>query len=226
MFNLYTKVILGKAEKNSFKSIEAIRDAFKKDNRKFFKVDLGARNDREVSISSIAKYGISSPSLCRLLFRISAHFKTDRIIELGTSLGISTAYLHLSNEKAKLISIEGDPELYKIAKSHLSASVHLINDDFEAVLKNEISKDKNSTLYYIDGNHQSAALDKYLEIIKTNLKENDVIILDDIYWSRDMMNAWKSATQDDSFGISIDLYKIGLLFPRQKQPKQHFILRP
>jgi len=41
------------------------------------------------------------------------------ILELGTSLGITTAYLAANSSKSKCITLEGSPEIIKIARDNL-----------------------------------------------------------------------------------------------------------
>jgi hypothetical protein len=83
----------------------------------------------------------------------------------------------------------------------------------------------HANMVFIDGDHKGSSLLRYVQKLKEMSGENSVFILDDIYWSKDMTEAWKKLVRDPYFGISIDLYHFGLLFPRKKQPKQHFRLR-
>ena len=43
------------------------------------------------------------------------YFQCTKILEIGTSLGITTAYL-CTNKKASITTIEGDPNICKLAQ--------------------------------------------------------------------------------------------------------------
>jgi hypothetical protein len=40
-----------------------------------------------------------------------------------------------------------------------------------------------------------------------------------------MKQAWQTIQSHESVSISIDLFWIGIVFFRKKQPKQHFVLK-
>ena len=57
------------------------------------------------------------------------------------------------------------------------------------------------------------------------LNENSVIVLDDIYWSDGMLNAWKQLIQHTAVTYSVDIYSSGFLFfNKSMKSKQHFAL--
>jgi predicted O-methyltransferase YrrM len=68
-------------------------------------------------IKSIAASALSPAFQCQWLFRISELYKPLTVIELGTSLGIST--LHLAEgapRSAKIYTLEGSPEIARLAR--------------------------------------------------------------------------------------------------------------
>jgi len=62
-------------------------------------------------------------------------------------------------------------------------------------------------------------------MIKNNLHDNSVYIMDDINWSEDMNKAWNDIKKDKNVTISIDLFRMGVLFFNPSLSKQNFILR-
>ena len=58
-----------------------------------------------------------------------------------------------------------------------------------------------------------------------HIHEGTVFIFDDIHWSKEMEEAWNEIKQDSRVTISIDLFKIGIVFFRKGQVKQDFVLR-
>jgi len=53
-----------------------------------------------------------------------------------------------------------------------------------------------------------------------------IIIFDDIRWNKEMLQAWQEIVQHSSVTLSLDLYKIGIIFFRKEfKVKQHFVIR-
>ena len=78
---------------------------------------------------------------------------------------------------------------------------------------------------YIDGHHDGDALLSYIDRLKPFMHNDTLLILDDIRWSNSMLNAWKEVCNSDSFHVSIDLFRMGIITPRSQQTKQHFVFR-
>jgi hypothetical protein len=65
---------------------------------------------------------------------------------------------------------------------------------------------------------------KYAEMILQKCNEDSIIILDDIYWSKEMTNAWNELKNDKRFSISLDYYHFGVLFLLKRMTKEDFQL--
>ena len=68
-------------------------------------------------VSKIAKHAGISNKRARLLINLIQYFKPESILEIGTSLGLSTAALASSNKKSKITTLEGCKETASIAKN-------------------------------------------------------------------------------------------------------------
>ena len=66
-------------------------------------------------ISDIARRAAKPPRLGQLLFRVARHYRPGTIVELGTSLGLSTAYLAAGAPDAKVWTIEGSAAIAETA---------------------------------------------------------------------------------------------------------------
>src|SRR5690606_30753422 len=80
-------------------------------------------------------------------------------------------------------------------------------------------------LMFIDGDHNGERTVSYFESLLKNIHNNSIVILDDIYWSKDMTEAWQKIIKDEKVTVSIDTFQWGIIFFRKEQPKQHFIIR-
>ena len=66
-------------------------------------------------INQIAATSVKSPKYAQLLFRLAEKYQPKNIVELGTSLGLTTLYFSFACPNAKIITVEGDPNLSKLA---------------------------------------------------------------------------------------------------------------
>ncbi len=229
VYSLYTTGLNQKINNSDFVEIENLRASFLNDPREIEVKDFGAGSQKMKSskraIRSIAKNSVSGHHKCLILYKLVQHLKPHNILELGTSLGISTQYLSSGHPGSKIISIEADKNLAELASEHLKDKVEVINNTFQQALSMQAVLNLNPDFIFIDGDHRGESLINYVDSILEFASEECCIVIDDIYWSEDMNRGWNKLKNDERFGISIDLFHFGLLFTRSKQPKQHFDLR-
>ncbi|MCF6212490.1 MAG: class I SAM-dependent methyltransferase [Flavobacteriaceae bacterium] len=178
-------------------------------------------------ISDIAKYAGISDKKAKLLIRITAYFKPKIILEIGTSLGLSTSIL-AKNSQAKVTTIEGCPNTSETAKKYLKnlnyTNIEFITNKFDDVLP-MITQNNTFDLIYFDGNHQKEATLNYFNQCLKTTHNKSLFIFDDIYLNANMQEAWRKIITHPKVSVSIDLFHYGLVFFRTEQPKQHFYLR-
>lgn len=231
VFSLYTDVILPDKQYYAFEAIEKIRTKLLENNSLISDSDPGAgskSNPHQKTVRSIAHSSLLSPKQGRLLFRLTNHLQPKTILELGTSLGISALYL-AKPTSAQVHTIEGRPSLVKLAQQNAkllhAPNITIHSGRFEDVLPSLLPQLKQVDMLYLDGNHTFEATLRYFEQIRPYMHSDTVIIMDDIRWSIDMMKAWLVLSKQSDIHVSIDLQKLGLLFFRPSQVKEHFILR-
>jgi len=149
---------------------------------------------------------------------------------MGTSLGISGAYLAFTNPSSEIISIEGCPETAAIASKNFKAleikNIELLNMEFDPGLEAVFKKWKSFDLVYVDGNHKKIPTLAYFDYLISKAHQGSVLIFDDIHWSKGMEEAWQQMMADERSGITLDLYQFGIVFPKkdQIQKQQHVIV--
>ncbi len=53
-----------------------------------------------------------------------------------------------------------------------------------------------------------------------------LLIFDDIYWSMEMNEAWKTIQAHNSVTLTLDVYQMGIcFFMKEKLAKENFVLR-
>lgn len=164
----------------------------------------------------------------QVLYRLSNYFRPSNILELGTSLGIGTWYLNQGFPEAHITTIEGCSETLGVARELNPVfdldQVHSFNCSFETFL-DTCPPNTTFDLIYIDGHHDGKALLHYLDLLEKHSDDETLFILDDIRWSRDMLDAWKTIIQLPSYHVTVDLFHQGLVWKRSQQEKEHFVLR-
>lgn len=101
-----------------YKNIENLRRKLLNNNRIVFVQDFGTRQSGDRTVSYIARTSLAQPKEAQLLFRIANYAHAGNILELGTSLGITTAYLAAHDSRCRVTTLEGSPELAKIAEDN------------------------------------------------------------------------------------------------------------
>jgi len=161
--------------------------------------------------------------------RIANYFQPETILEIGTSLGLSTSALALGNQKAKITTLEGCPETAKIAQDQFGkfglTNINSIVTEFNSYLRNLKPETLNFKLIYFDGNHSKTATLDYFELLLPTISNETVWIFDDIHWSKDMEKAWETIKSHPKVTVTIDTFQWGLVFFRREQEKEHFVIR-
>lgn len=219
LFGFYQNVIINKRKKNvELEIIEKIRNLFLADQSYISISAYGAGSKlsrkKQTRVSQVARHATSSRHKCSLLYRIAEHFQSNTILELGTNLGIATRYLAAASHSQSIITVEGHTPILEKAKSYtLSPKVRAINTDFQTYLEECTLLKHQFDMIIIDGDHNYAATIENYNYCKKLLSESDsrILIIDDIYWSRDMKRAWKDIKVMNDASVYIDLFLFGVI---------------
>lgn len=233
VYKLTDEVIYDFKSKIEYKSIEAQRKKLFNDDSLVKVTDLGAgshlNKNRTKKVSQIAKNALKNPALAQLIYRLAKDNNPKSIIELGTCLGITTAYLSKACPDAEVITIEGCPETAKVAYNNFKEldleNVELQVGNFDVLLPEIIDKREKLEFVYIDGNHRKEATLNYFNWCLPKIHENSLLIFDDIYWSKGMKEAWAEIKNHPDVVVTIDLFWIGLVYFRKGQAKEHFKIK-
>ena len=234
--DFYDNVLKDKENSPFFSKIEAQRTSLRKDQSSIDFNDFGSGtrsfSNQKKTISSIATNSLSLPYQCRVMSRMCTHFKPGCILELGTSLGISSSYLAAGNAAGEIWSLEGDPNCIRVANEVFKKldlnNINTILGQFNETLEPVLSSINKIDLVFMDGHHNKEATMSYYDQIKIYCHNKTIIIVDDIYWSKGMQNAWKQLISSQDVTLSIDLFFCGVLFFRNDidSVNRHYKLRP
>ena len=230
VFEFYNEV-LKKANSYEDEDIQRLRKKLKKDNSLIDITDLGAgsrkKKSNQRSLSELVKYSAISSKYGQLIGRMVEFYKMDYCLELGTSMGLGTAYM-AANAK-EVVTIEGCSNIFAQANKNFDAlaqtNIKAINAEFDIGIIEAEQIHSEYDLIYIDGNHQYDATIKYFKHFIEKAKNDTFLIFDDIRWSEGMEKAWQEIIASDKINVSIELFRMGIVLKRQEQEKQHFILK-
>lgn len=232
VFDLYENVIRHDGFFLAYQQIEDLRSQLLQDSSTLSVTDLGAGSrtgaTKERQVASIARTSAKPAKYAQLLFRLVNHFQPRTVLELGTSLGLTTAYLAAARQQTQVITFEGCPNIAAAAKGHFRqlnlGNIQLVPGNLDQTLSATLPELASVDLVYFDGNHRYAPTLRYFESCLAKRTEDSVFIIDDIYWSAEMTRAWQEICRHPDVTLSIDLFHLGLIFFRRHQPKQHFTL--
>ena len=231
VYGFIRKVLIDTNKYEEYLFVERYREKLKSlsDEVEFKDYGAGSKtmNSSKIRINEIVKNSSVKRKYGRLLFRMVRYFNPNTILEIGTSLGVSTMYLSLADPNSNIYTIEGNENLLNFLKDELEKqnieNVHTYCGEFDIILPELL--DKKNDMAFIDGNHSKKATLKYFNLLKANCHNDSVLIFDDIYWSREMADAWREIKEDKDVTLTIDIFQFGLVFFRKESSKQNFIIK-
>ena len=234
VFDFVKHVLNDRANYSCYQPVEQIRKVLLQDETVIEVKDFGAgssviKTNKRV-VKDIAASSLKPKKYAQLLYRMVKYYKPETILELGTSFGITSAYLASGNTGSVLHTCEGSASIASIAKQNFAElelqNIQLTEGDFTDTLTLLLSKLKTIDFAFIDGNHRKEPTLNYFEQLLNHSTTSSILIFDDIHWSSEMETTWESIKKDESVTLSIDLFFIGIVCINTdfKNP-QHFTIR-
>lgn len=209
-----------------FNKIEILRDNLRHDTRVVSIQDFGTGKNREVKIQDIAKSSLKRPRLAQLLFRVVNFTQAKNVLELGTSLGITTAYMASPSTKIKCISLEGSQAVAEIARENFEKlevdNVKIKVGNIDDTLQPALDELEEVDVVFFDANHRKEPVLRYFTQCLEHIHAETVFIFDDIYWSADMEKAWDIIRKHEKVTATMDLFELGIVFFNKNFLKKNY----
>lgn len=233
VYKLVDEVIYDFKDKPEYQDIENLRKKLLHNDKTITITDLGAgslvNNNKQKKIKDLAKNALKPKKLAQLLYRLAKEFKPKTLVELGTCLGITSAYFGKAIYEGKVITMEGCPQTAAAAKENLNQlslrNAEVIIGNFDTNFPLFVKSQDQIDFVFIDGNHRKQATLDYFELCLPKVHESSVLIFDDIYWSEGMKQAWEEIKNHPKVSLTIDLFWIGLVFFKNDRVKEHFKIK-
>lgn len=231
VYDLITKCFYDKTPFSAYHNLKALR------NKLIYNQDLvKIKHYSEASkvfqsnhqkISTIVKGEGSSYKKQKQLYRITNYFKPKNVLELGTSVGLGSAAMAIASNNSIIKTVEVNKNISDIAKkvfkSYQLKNIQIDTSSFKDFFKK--SNYENLDLVYLDGTcDKESTIENFNSLLKHSHNES-VFIINNIYWSKEMTEAWNIIKKQKEITVSIDTFYWGFLFFRKEQPKQHFTIR-
>lgn len=221
--------------------IETQREAMLHAPKPIHVEDYGTGQSGTKLIQDIAKTSLCSVKEGRMYFRLVNYLSHEKktitpdeplcIIELGTSLGISTAYLATSSVLNHVITCEGSHELIEMSKRNWHKlgieNVTCVEANIDETLADTLKYNAHARVDFalIDANHTREATLRYFDQLAHYAGESTIIAVDDIHYSHEMNEAWQEIKRRKDVTTTMDLYECGLVFFDHHYLKKHYKLR-
>jgi len=234
VFNFIQQVLNDRTPYTAYAPIEERRRQLQTNTRQIEVEDFGAgskviRSNQRV-IKDIAGSSLKPRKYAQLLYRMVRYYQPATVVELGTSLGITSAYLASANPSALVYTCEGSDAIATIAQETFSRlqlqNIRLLRGDFANTLPRLFTSVNQADFVFIDGNHRKVPTIDYFNRFLASAGPNTIFVLDDIHWSAEMEAAWQTIQQNTAVTLTIDLFFIGVvLINPDFKVKQHFTIR-
>ena len=237
LFRLVRFVLRDKNAYYCFAEIERRRETLLACADELDVIDYGSKGSKEGTlvkrkVCEIASGHLESAKMGQLLFRLANFMGEEekrplKILELGTSLGITTAYLASADSRNRVVTLEGSGALLKRAQGvwrtlrleNIESKEGNIDDTLYLYAREKLD------LAYVDANHTYEATMRYVDCLLPKMNEKGVVVIDDIHYSEEMERAWEALKNDARVTTSMDLYHMGLLFVDAHYLKRHYRIK-
>ncbi|MDH6389108.1 putative O-methyltransferase YrrM [Parabacteroides sp. PFB2-12] len=227
VFHLLTKVIGEKASYYRFKEIELLRKRLLQNNDILvYPNPRRPRKTRKTTVGELVRKEAITPKTGALLFRLTHHFRSERILQVGSSMGISTLYLTSYAPALSCVSLEPEPALATIAqwvyqeaaRTPIDQRTGDFSTQLEAVLQ---SYDSFDFLFFSGKDEQYDTLEVFNRC-KQHLAPTGVCVIDAIHKSKKHLAAWKAICDLPEVTVTLDLYSVGIVFLNPQWYKRNY----
>jgi predicted O-methyltransferase YrrM len=228
-FDFFNKVIRVDKQPACAPDIEDIRQKLLHNPSMLEVEDHGSGRNRKSrrKLSDIVHRSASPGEYAQLMLRICQYTGAKKIIELGTSVGLTTLYLSYAPQAA-VYTFEGSHALANVALTNFEflerPNIELIEGEISTTLPEFLQRDTVKIGFaFLDANHSYEPTMKYFDILMRRFNEKSIMVIDDIHNTPEMERVWKDISGHEIVYGSIDLFRCGILFFDPALNRQRFV---
>ena len=216
--------------------IEQQRERLLRDERELVFVDYGSGalvkgEERVQRVCDIARKSLAAKKYARLLARLVNWLGRSEeglnIVELGTSLGITTAYMAAMDSRNHVVTYEGCPAVAAMARETWEqlGLKNIVCCEGEIDAQKVAEEWDRVDMAFVDANHTYAGTRVYFNVLADKVHEKSVVVIDDIHGSEEMEQAWQEICADERVASTIDMYQMGMVFFDKHYWKRHYKMK-
>jgi predicted O-methyltransferase YrrM len=229
LFNFITKVFRNKTGRDVVLNIESTRKRVLCDHRVIEVLDYGTGKGGMRKVSEIARKSSVPLKYGKLLVRLAEEYGSGCVIELGTSFGIGAMYLAAGATDAVVHTIEGCPKTSAVASENIKFAGFGNIIQHTGTFREQLTKLKGEKvipgLVFIDGDHRRDRVLEYFDLLCNMSDERTVMVFDDIHSSAEMGEAWDMIATNSRVTLSVDIFRMGIVFFTRGLTPSRFIIR-
>lgn len=173
----------------------------------------------------LQKQGISKKE-GELLFRLANHYKPYDILTIGSSMGLIPLYLTGYASHLHCISLESETEMAAIAQENSrkksTDSIQIYKGDYTYSLPQALRQFERIDCIYFSQELTEKTMEMIYHQCLPFIHYETCLIISGIHASSEKRNFWKQLCNDPKITVSVDLYKLGLIFFRPKLYKRMY----
>lgn len=224
IYNFIRAVLMDKKKYPAYIPIEKLRHQLHTKNKTIAIKDFVAGSKfhpyKQQKIKNVFTSMAKPAKFGQLFFKMLRYYKSKYVLELGTSLGMNTAYLASANTENFITTFENNSNIAQIAKQHFNqlslTNITQVVGHFDNTLLDTLNKIPQLDFIYIDGKYSQDSTLKYWQLLCTKAHNETLFIISDIHRSAVMEAAWKAIQQSPLVTCTIDLFFVGIVFIRKE----------
>jgi predicted O-methyltransferase YrrM len=186
----------------------------------------GAKRDavQVLEIRDIVRLRGVSPLVGRCLFRTVVYQKPESILELGTSLGISTLYLRMAARVSPFVTLAGGAEMAMEARNNLwrlgCSDVEVVTGHISEAMAEVLPRFSTLDLVYWGRGQPEESTYSCFRACLEKAGPESIFIFADIHRTDEMEETWARMRAHPGVRASLDVFRLGFLFfdDRLKHP--------
>ena len=219
-------------ERNPFYAyldIEAERKALLQETDKCLYKDGETGQCRTRTLRAITRRLSLPPKCAQLLYRVVRHARCRTVLEVGTSLGLTAAYLASPDSKADCVAIEPETELAEVAEMVLDdlqiKNVRVMQGEVSGLLPDVLRGWERLDFAFVDLHGDADTTWFCFEQCVGKAHAGTLMTIGQPYRTPAMTHTWERIKAHPQVTSSIDLGRVGLVFFNTDLHKQHYRMR-
>ncbi|MDL2256027.1 class I SAM-dependent methyltransferase [Parabacteroides sp. OttesenSCG-928-K15] len=228
VFNLLTKVIREKGSYYRFHDIELLRKRLLQNNQEVVWPDMRRPSRvRKSTIAEIVRKEAVSPKVGALLFRLVHYFQSKSILQIGSSMGLSTLYLTSCMPDISCVSLEPVEAFAAISQwtcREASAKVEQLTGHNEEQLAKALKRAEPYDFVFFNGRNEQYDTLHLFNRCMPHIAPEGICVIEGIHKGKKRLDAWKSICEKPEVTVTLDLYSVGIVFLHPKLHKRNYKL--